>query len=135
MPRFRFLVPCVLSLFAAASLSCSSNHRLQSITISPASADAKDFSNGQVQFTAMGNYGMMTQSAPVKVLWWNSTPWVLAPTTPPGFNIDSNGVATCTNLTGMFSLWATAPKDQSIAVSQMTQSTSQVTATAQLTCP
>ncbi len=112
MPRFRFLVPYgVLSLLAAASLSCSSNHGLQSITISPASADAVNFPNGQVQFAAMGNSGgMMTQSAPVEALWWNSPPWINAPTPPPGFTIDSNGVATCMNLTGTFTLWATAPR-------------------------
>jgi hypothetical protein len=47
-----------LVLLAAFALSCgsSSDCALQSITLSPATADAKDYPGGQVQFTATGNY-------------------------------------------------------------------------------
>jgi hypothetical protein len=56
---------------AAATLSCGSgsnaSRQLQSITLIPASADAQDYPNGQVQFTATGYY----DAAPMTV-----TPYV-----------------------------------------------------------
>jgi len=137
MGKFRFLCPLVaLSLISAMSLSCGSNSGLKSVTVTPAAADAQNFPNGQVQFTAMGTFSGSMQSGPVKALWWNSQPWVIVPTPANGITIDGNtGLATCTNLIGTFQVWATAPKNQSMDLSQMSKGTAQVTATAQMTCP
>ena len=139
MGKFRFLF-LGIPVLAAISLSCGSSGGLKSVTITPATADAQSFPNAQVQFTAMGTYSGQAQSVAVNALWWNSQPWIIAPsaapTPAPAITIDSNtGIATCLNLTGTFTVWATAPKNQSTPVSQMTKSTPQVTATAQMTCP
>lgn len=139
MGKFRFLCLLTVPVLAAICLSCSSSGGLKSVAITPATADAQASPGGQVQFTAMGTYPGQMQSVAVNALWWNSQPWVIAPTaapTPtPAINIDSNGLATCTQLSGTFTVWATAPKNQSTPVSQMTKSTPQVTGTAQMTCP
>lgn len=140
MGTFRFLFLLTVPVLAALSLSCSSSGGLKSVAITPPTADAQAFPNGQVQFAAMGTYPGQSQAVAVNAMWWNSQPWVIAPmaapTPAPGISIDSNtGVATCLNLTGTFTVWATAPKNQSTPVSQMTKSTPQVTATAQMTCP
>ncbi len=128
----------VLILAAAFAISCgSSGHLLQSLTINPATADAKNYPNGQVKFTAMGSYGGSSQAFAVNALWWNFTPWTTLPQAAiplPGYTLSSNGLAACVG-TGTFTVWATAPRDQTLLLSQMTQSTSQLTATAQLTCP
>jgi hypothetical protein len=131
-----------LSAVAAASLACGSSHNgLQSLSITPAAADAKNYPSGQVQFTAMGTSAGSTRPAAVMVLWWSYTPWtipppapVASPPTPPTYSLDSNGLAMCQG-TGTFTHWATAPTDQSVRLSSLTKSTSQLTATAQLTCP
>ena len=139
MGKVRFLCLFAIPVFTVISVSCSSSGGLKSVAITPATADAQTSPNGQVQFTAMGSYSGQMQSVAVKALWWTSQPWVIAPTaapTPaPGITVDSNGLASCTNLTGTFTLWATAPKDQSTSVSQMSKNTPQVSATAQMTCP
>lgn len=135
MGKVRFLCLFAIPVFTVMSVSCSSSGGLKSVAITPATADAQTSPNGQVQFTAMGSYPGQMQSVAVKALWWNSQPWVIVPTPANGITIDGNGLATCTNLTGTFTVWATAPKDQTVPVSQMTKSTPQVTATAQMTCP
>ncbi len=139
MVKLRFLSLFVVPVIVAISPSCSSSGGLKSLAISPSSADAQSFPNGQVQFTAMGTYPGQTQAVAVNAVWWNSQPWVIAPSaapTPiPPVNIDSNGLATCTQFNGTFTVWATAPKDQNTQLSQMSKGTPQVTATAQMTCP
>ena len=136
MSKHRFLGSLIsLCLLCAVCFSCGSSTGLNSVTITPATADAKSSPNGQIQFTATGKSHGSNQSVPVKVLWWNSQPWFDAPTPANGINIDDNGVAMCTNLTGTFTVWATAPKDQSILPTQMKQSTPQVTAVALMICP
>jgi hypothetical protein len=56
-----------LAIAAVFALSCGSStpveRRLQSITLNPASADADNYANGQVQFVATGHYS----TAPVTV--------------------------------------------------------------------
>ena len=136
MQRVSLLSACGIALLAAALLiDCGSSNELKSLTITPASANAKNSGNGQVQFTAMGSDGGSSQPTRVNALWWNVPPWTYPPT-PAIFSIDSNGVASCFGIiTGTFTLWAAAPADQSLPLSKMTHDTRQVTATAQLTCP
>lgn len=42
--------------FVAVACGNQSSRVLQSVSVSPATADARNFANGQVQFTASGNY-------------------------------------------------------------------------------
>lgn len=87
----------LLILIAAITLACgSSPHVLQSVSVSPATADAKDFPNGLVQFTATGFY----KTAPVQVTPQKAT-WgvcvITAGSQQPSnaVTISSNGLAQC----------------------------------------
>jgi len=122
-----------LASIAITLLSCGNSNKLQSISISPASADAKDYPNGQVQFTAVGTYANGSQVKPLTVLWSPGAPWLAL---PAAVQLDSNGVASCGNVpAGTYPVWAGAPIDPHTPVSGMNQSTPLVNGTAHLTCP
>ena len=47
----------LLALVASIELACGSgSYKIQSITVSPATADAQNYPNGQVPFVATGYY-------------------------------------------------------------------------------
>jgi hypothetical protein len=133
---FSLLIPA----FSLAIISCGgmstmmSNRQLQSITISPSSADAMNFSNGMVHFTAMGRYNMAPMTANTPVLWSLGNPFSSQPI-PAGVSIDANGVAQCSGFMGMITIEATSPMDPNMPVSQMNMNTMNVVGMAQLTCP
>jgi hypothetical protein len=133
------LLSCIaVPLIALFLLSCGSgNHGpLQSITISPATADAQNFANGQVKFTATGTYTDGTKASPLPVLWWGpDPPWYNPPPGPISAFVDSNGVAACFTFIGSYTVSATAPVDPHFPLSKMTAAASQVVGTAQLSCP
>jgi hypothetical protein len=57
MTRFgSCLLFLVLPIIALGIVGCASSRQLQSVTLSPASADAQNFPNGQVSFTATGAF-------------------------------------------------------------------------------
>ncbi len=98
----RFLLISTL-LFVS---SCGSNRQLQSVTLSPASADAKNFPNGQVPFTATGTYSKPpspVQLTSKEVLWCvggpanaaNPTAGICVGNIAPFATVDQNGVAQC----------------------------------------
>lgn len=126
-----FLVPVIL---AVALISCgTSSNKLESISVSPLMADAKDYTNGYVQFTASGIYTNGKEMDQLEVLWSGGPPWV---TEPWSIQIDRNGVASCVSApVGTYKVWAVAPINPGTPISGMNQSTPQVSATAQLTCP
>lgn len=134
MGRLRLLLPLlILGCLALALISCGSTNKLQSISITPATADAKGFPNGKVQYTAAGTYTDGTQVKPLTVLWSPGPPWIM---TPWAIQVNGDGVASCgTSPAGTYPVWAGAPTNASTSVSSMNQSTPMVTATAQLICP
>jgi len=135
MRRLRPLFPSLaLTSLGLALISCgTSSAKLKSISITPAIADAKDFSNGQVQYTAAGTYSDGSQVKPLMVLWSAGPPWVV---TSWDVQVNGNGIASCgASPAGTYPIWAGAPISQSTTVPMMNQSTPMVTATAQLTCP
>jgi hypothetical protein len=113
--------------------SMMSSRQLQSITVSPASADPKN-SNGMVQFTAMGSFNMAPMTASTPVHWSLGNPFSTQPV-PTGVSIDANGLAQCSSFMGMITVEAISPMDPSMSMSQMTMNTMNVTGMAQLTCP
>jgi len=140
--RSRSLAPLVL-LFLAA-LSCGS-HQLKSVTLQPSSADAKNFTNGQVQFTAKGTFS--DSSTPVtltsKDVTWcigemtnvaNPTAGVCIGNVSPFAVVDQNGLAQCTNApvqgTGYILAGKATPPMNPDGGAQMT-----VFGSATLTCP
>ena len=96
-------------LFAMLALSaCGGNHQLQSVTLSPPTADAQSFPNGQVQFVAKGTFS--DSSMPVTltskdILWCyggvtsvaSSPAGVCAGNIAQFATVDQNGLAQCAN--------------------------------------
>jgi hypothetical protein len=72
------------------TISCGNSPRvLQSVTATPASADAKNFPNGRVQFTPTGTYNTSPKTVtPLPVTAWLASSSAIA-------TIDPNGVAEC----------------------------------------
>ena len=133
-----FLSCLPLLLVPIIMLSCGSNHRqLQSLTISPATADAQNFPNGQVQFTATATYGDGTRVTAAAALWTPGPPWALTAQIPwPALTLDGTGLASCGSAgPGTYMIYATAPVDPHFPVSKLTMNTPQMSGTAQLTCP
>ena len=134
----RKLLPVVpillLAAYAIALLSCgSSSNKLQSVTITPATADARNYPNGQVQFTATGTSSNGRQVKPLTALWSPGPPWTIQPFV---IVVDNNGLASCGSVpAGTYQIWAGAPSDPNTPVSSMKQGTPSVSGTAQLTCP
>src|SRR4029077_2326401 len=131
----RRLLDCTVLLAAAATLlltvSCGgrsmmmmSRRQLESITVSPASADAKN-STGMVQFSAMGTFNMAPMSATPAVRWSIGNPFSAQPV-PAGVSINANGLAMCSGFNGMVSIMATAPADPNMPLSQMSMMTMNV---------
>ena len=119
----------ILLLMAAGMLACGLNsNRLKSLTVSPS------MGLGNTQFTATGIRINGERVSPVSAIWWNIQPWTNLPITPPGFNIDSNGNAACLKA-GTFLVYATAPVNSHVPLSQMTSTTAQVVGSAQIICP
>jgi len=108
----------VAALFVIlTNLGCgSSNRHLQSITVSPATADAKDFSGGQVQFSAMGNYSAAPMQGPIGSVQWcaSSSAGVCTSTTvKPGVTISQAGLAQCdAGSMGTWTINANSPPTQ-----------------------
>ena len=96
-----------LAILAALMASgCGSSRQLESVTIHPAAADAKNFPNGQVQFTATGTFSQPPSPAPLTskdVLWCyggfanvaNPTAGLCAGNIAQFAWVDQNGVAQC----------------------------------------
>ena len=76
-------------LILTAGCGSSSPRMLQTVTASPATADAKDFPNGQVQFVPTGTYN----KAPIKVTPQPVSAWLVSPSGLA--TVDQSGLARC----------------------------------------
>jgi hypothetical protein len=132
-----FTGPFVLVAVLATS-GCGSGRQLQSVTLVPASADAKDYPGGQIPMTATGTYNQ--PPSPV-LLTSNEIVWCVG-TSSGACNgniaspvmVDLNGVAQCSgSLTGTATVLAGKPS--SAAVKPDGSSQLKVFASAQVTCP
>ena len=139
LPFFFFL----LVLAIAIALACGSGAApinttgiLNSITISPATADAQNYSDGQVPFIATGYYS--TPPSPVTPL---TAIWGACYQDSPsgGVSVGTKGLAQCAaGSVGTYTVWAYAPSGQTVCpafVNACGGGGCQVTGTAQLTCP
>jgi hypothetical protein len=137
-PQMSFFV---LVVAAAITLACgsSSSHIPQTVTVSPATADAQDFPDGQVQFTATAYYN--TMPTPVNNA---SATWTACVTTNSqptnGVTINTSGLAQCSGGSGTYMIDAFVP-DPSFhgACAEVTLpcggSCGGVVGSAKLTCP
>jgi hypothetical protein len=138
MTRFgQRLFPLALPLIALGIASCGSSRQLQSVTLSPASADAQNFSSGQVPFTATGTFSKPPSPAPLTskdVMWCaGSSSGDCVGNVNPGATVDQNGLAQCLpGFTGTVTILAGTG-----ATITMPDTGSQlkVFGAAQLTCP
>ncbi len=93
--------PPTLFIFLAAILTsgCGSSRQLQSVNLSPPTADAKSFPGGQVTFAATGNFNKPPSPTPLTsndVFWCAGlTAGSCAGNINPGATVDQNGVAQC----------------------------------------
>jgi hypothetical protein len=139
MSRSVFLSTGFLMLSAALVLvGCGMDRQLKSVTLSPASADAKSFANGQVPFAANGAFSKPPSPVPLTskdVVWCvgNST-GACAGNIDLGAIVDGNGVAQCNS---GFVGTATILAGTVLSASMNPDGGSQlkVFGTAQLTCP
>jgi len=86
-------------LFLFAIAGCGSNRELQSVSLNPASADARNFPNGQVSFIATGTFSMPPSPVNLtsKDVFWcvGSSNGACVGNVNPGANLDQNGAAQC----------------------------------------
>ena len=100
MPHRNLRLLLLLVALAALALGCgssstsNSSRMLQSIAISPATADAQNFTSGQVQFSAIGTFSASPSPAPVTF----QTPYLgnFLVDDPTVATVVSNGMGTIT---------------------------------------
>jgi len=137
---------CFLALLLPASfvLSCGAKTQgqdpLQTITLSPASADAQDYPNGQVQFIATGYYTDPARKVTPLSAGWGTCiqggPTQEAPTN--AVSVTQGGVAQCTpGAVGTYTIWANGPPYPNVECLAITACGGGcfIAGTAQLTCP
>jgi hypothetical protein len=134
LPMFFLLV---LAIIAVACGSQPSARVLKSVTVTPASADAQDYPNGQVTFTATGYYN--NQPSPVTPL---STSWGVCyqgAITTGATITEQSGVAQCAaGSVGTYTIFTLNPGGPDGGTCNITTACGGgcfLTATANLTCP
>jgi hypothetical protein len=108
--------------------------QLQSITLTPATADPQTCPSGKVQFTATGNYTDPSQTVtPQKILAWGVCQQGL-PTSE--VSVTSNGVAKCASgANGTYTIWADYGSITCNVTTPCGPACGTIAGTAQLTCP
>ncbi len=134
-----FLSSCGASSSHLSCLAASQNPgvgqgQLQSLTLSPAAVDAQNCANGQVQFTATGNYTNPTQTVtPQSIFAWGVCQQNQATT---DVSVTSNGVAHCASgASGTYTIWAEYPPPTCNLINACGEGCGTVLGSAQLTCP
>lgn len=131
MEKFRLMLS-VFALFLAASfaLSCGASQgpgQLQSITLSPATADAQE------QFTATGFYVHPSHNVTPQSATWSAC-YQGAPTTD--VSVTQTGMAQCTSgAGGTYSVYAGVPLPGQSCAILACGGGCQIVGNAQLTCP
>ena len=141
MTKYRICAAIFLVAVALQALGCgsssimsNSNRVLQSMTISPATADAQDFANGRVQFMATGNFNKPPSPQQVTFQPPYTGGWsVMGSGMQPIATIDANGLAQCgPGAVGMVTVQALASANAAMGTGATGVA---VRATATLTCP
>jgi len=128
----------LLIFLAAIVIGCGSSapRSLQTVSISPATADAHDFTNGEVQFTATGYYNKTPMQVTQVHATWGAC-YQNQPTTD--ITMTATGVAQCSpSANGTYLVWAFAPDRSNGTCSAMNAcggGCGRLTGTALLTCP
>ena len=141
MGRFNFAFTASLVVIVAVLVACcvgcggmgsSPNRVLESMTLSPSSADAQTFPQNQVQFTATGIFSRPPSPATVPFVAPYSGSWSVSDTNVA--TINQSGLAQCiSGASGTVTVMATASSNS--ATSPGTGTAVAVSGTAMLTCP
>ena len=132
------LVLTTAGFLLLSTLSACGSHELRSVSLTPASADARNFPSGQVPFVATG---MFTDSMSPVPLTSNEIFWCVGNNTGgcagninPGARLDQNGLAQCNSgFSGTVTILAGTQSSAMVNPDQGPQL--KVFGTAQLTCP
>jgi hypothetical protein len=129
---FGLLVTFAFATAGCGSMNSPQNRVLQSMSVNPATADAQNFPQGQVQFTATGTFSQAPSPAVVPVPFVSPYSGSWESSNPNVATINQNGVAQC--IAGA-SGTVTIKADVSSNSAKGTQMSTGVLATSQLTCP
>jgi hypothetical protein len=120
----------VIIFTASCGSSSTQNRVLTSMSVTPASADASNFANGQVQFTATGTFTMPPSPAPVPFAAPYSGSWLSSDSNVA--TITQQGLAQCVSgASGSVTITGIASSNSAHG----TQMSTAVRGTATLTCP
>jgi hypothetical protein len=137
MRHRNLLIICFVTTLTYQTLGCgtssSSNRVLQSIAVTPATADAQS-SNGQVQFTATGTFSKAPSSAPVTFAAPYSGSWSADPTMATLVGTGT-GTATFQCVAGVSSVVTIKATASTNAATGTGATSTAVSGTASLTCP
>lgn len=128
----------VLIVLAVIALACgSSTPRLaQSLTVTPATADASTYPNGQVPFIATAYYNTKPSPVTPATAVWGACRDSVATN---DVTVSADGVAKCAaGASGTYMIWAFVMSGAQVCPAFATACGGggcQVTATAQITCP
>ena len=140
-PQLLFgLLVAAAAVTIACGSSTSSTRTLQSVTLSPATADAQDYPNGQVPFAATGFYNKSPQKVSPLTATWGAC-YQQAATS--AVTVSASGVAQCkAGASGTYTVWAfdtnPTPPGYGTCIAFTAcggGGCTRVTGTAQLTCP
>jgi len=140
-PHFLF---AFLLAAAAITLACgsSSQHLLQSVSVTPATADAQNFPNGLVTFTATGVFNHAPSPVtPLQASWGVCVVTAGSEQPSNAVTISNTGVAQCAaGASGTYKIWASSsnavPGTATCqAMGPCGTGCGRVTGNAQLTCP
>jgi methionine-rich copper-binding protein CopC len=130
----RYLQSVLAVLVAMVVIGCGAGHpNLTSITVTPQSATTTSNPQGQVGYTAMGNFSNHTsrELSQVDGLSWKTSPTMTGTTAA---TIGSTGEATC-SAPGTVTVTASAPQNLQLTVNNGVMNTSATaTGTATLIC-
>jgi hypothetical protein len=140
MPDFRsrltifFIGMLILQTLGCGMSSSNSNRVLQSMAVTPSTADAQSSSNGQVQFTATGTFSKAPSPSPVTFAAPYSGSWSADPTmaTLVGTGTGTAIFQCVAGASGVVTIKATASTNA--AMGTMATGTA-ISGTASLTCP
>jgi len=122
----------VLAISSCGGGSMNANRMLLSMSISPAAADAQQFPNGQVMFTATGTFSQPPSPAMVTFVAPFSGSWSVSDLRIA--TIDSNGMAQCVSgQSGTVTVNAIASANAPVGPGAMSVGVRATPAT--LTCP
>lgn len=129
MARFKKFVPLAVLLasveLALTACGTGSSRVLQAISVTPSTADAQSFPNGQVQFTVMGTYSQPPSPSPVAQAQWTVSD-------PNVASVSLNGLAQCNaGAVGVVTVRASTPAP----CSGTACTAALLVGTAQLNCP